>query len=190
MNKELKTKRLLLLPGDNERDNAPFLKMLRMDGDFRLFSGVDPMEKNILEFQNYFEKKQCCLYAIFLKDRPEEMIGYAGISYRKEERTEAEFYISKYYRNNGYCTEALNKVCEEAFQGNLKWRDKKGKEVCPIINKLNATTISTNLAAVRVLEKCGFLKNTEIAFCLQVFIDPDDEDVVYDNEVSEYERKK
>ncbi|MCM1241837.1 MAG: GNAT family N-acetyltransferase [Roseburia sp.] len=98
------------------------------------------------------------------------MIGYAGISYRGQERTEAEFYVSKPYRNHGYCTEALQKVCEEAFLGNLKWRNKEGKEVCPVIDKLYATTISANHAAVKVLEKCGFSKNTEIAFCLQVLI--------------------
>lgn len=187
MNKELRTERLLLVPANNARDDAPFLDMLGKDGDFRLFSGVEMTEKNLLAFHNYFERKACCYYAIFLKDYPEKMIGYVGISYRGQERTEAEFYVSKPYRNHGYCTEALHKVCEEAFLGNLKWRNEEGKEVCPAIDKLYATTIADNLATVKVLEKYGFSKNTEIAFGFQVLIDPDNEDVVYNNEISEYE---
>lgn len=186
MRKELVTERLLLLPGNNERDNAPFLKMLREDGDFRMFCGVEPEEKNIMAFEDYFEKEGCCFYAVFPKNDPDKMIGYAGISRRGEERVEAEFYISREYRGQGYCTEALHKICAETFRGNLMWRDETGKAVQVSIDKLCATTISSNAAAVKAMENCGFRKDAEIAWAMQVFFDPDDEDIVYDNEVTEY----
>lgn len=38
MDRQFVTKRLLLLPGNNKRDNDTFLEMLRRDGDFRNFS--------------------------------------------------------------------------------------------------------------------------------------------------------
>lgn len=45
MDRQFVTKRLLLLPGNSERDNDSFLEMLRKDGDFRNFSGVEMTEK-------------------------------------------------------------------------------------------------------------------------------------------------
>lgn len=120
------------------------------------------------------------------RDNPKELIGYVGISYREEERTEAEFYVSKAHRGQWYCTEALHKICEEVSQGNLKWRDETGEEIQIDIDKLYATTISDNLAAVKVLEKYGFVENREMVLVLQIFIDPDNEDIMYDNEVSDY----
>lgn len=182
----LRTEHLMLFPGENARDNVPFLEMLRRDGDFRLFSGVEPTEKAVLGFQNYFEREKCCFYTIFPEDHPKKMIGYVGISYRGEERVEAEFYVSKAYRGQGYCTEALHKICEEASHGNLKWRDEKGEEIRIELNRLYATTISDNLAAVKVLEKCGFVENREAVLAFQIFIDHDNEDNMYVNEVSDY----
>lgn len=37
MDRQFVTKRLLLLPGNSERDNDSFLEILRKDGDFRIF---------------------------------------------------------------------------------------------------------------------------------------------------------
>lgn len=48
--REIETKRLKLLPGSNKRDSKPFLKMLREDGNFREFCGVEFSEKNLSEF--------------------------------------------------------------------------------------------------------------------------------------------
>lgn len=182
--KELETERLLLNPGSNRRDNAPFIRMLTDDGDFRDFSGVDPTETNIMMFENYFEKDSC-YYAIFEKDSLEqEMIGYVGIGYQKQ-HYEVEFYISKSYRNRGYCTEALKMLIDEAFKGNLMWRDGCGKETYLSIREIHATTISSNIPTVRVLEKCGFIKTPEAAFIFRIFIDPETKDV-YENDVTEY----
>lgn len=162
------------------------MEMLREDGDFRIYSGVDSTEKNILMFQDHFEINGSCFYAIFEKEHKEKMIGYVGIGYQKQ-RFEAEFYISKLCRNQGYCTEALKKLCGEAFAGNLRWRDVDGAKSRLAIDKLYATTISNNFSAVKVLENCGFIKNPEIVMLfLQLFIDND----VYDNDISEYVMEK
>ena len=42
--KKIETERLLLIPGSNVRDDAPFIHMLRNDGDFRDFCGIEVFE--------------------------------------------------------------------------------------------------------------------------------------------------
>lgn len=184
MDRQFMTERLLLLPGNNKRDNDTFLEMLRKDGDFRTFSGVEPTEKNILMFWDYLEINESCFYSIFEKEHPERMIGYAGISYQHQ-HFEVEFYLSKSYRNRGYCTEALQRLCLETFGGNLRWRNEEGIKTELSIDKLYATTISNNFPAMRVMEKCGFIKNPEFVMLFQIFIDPDD-NTLYENDIAEY----
>lgn len=185
MDRQFLTKRLLLLPGNNGRDNDTLLEMLRKDRDFRNFSGVEPTEKNILMFKDYLEINESCFYTIFDKEHPEKMIGYAGIGYQHQ-HFEVEFYISKPYRNKGYCTEALRKLCVEAFGGNLRWRNEEGIKTGLNIDKLYATTIADNFSAIKVLEKCGFIKNPEVVMLFQIFIDSDDDNTIYDNDIAEY----
>lgn len=184
MDRQFMTERLLLLPGNNKRDNDIFLEMLRKDGDFRAFSGVDPTEKYILMFRDYLEINESCFYSIFEKEYPEKMIGYVGISYQHQ-HFEVEFYISKSYRNRGYCTEALQRLCLEAFGGNLRWRNEEGIKTKLSIDKLYATTISDNLSAIKVLEKSGFIKEPNCVMLFQIFIDPDD-NTLYENDIAEY----
>lgn len=78
--REIETKRLKLLPGVNKRDSKPFLKMLREDGNFQEFCGVEFSEKNLSEFAAYFERTghEECIYSIFQKDSMEKFIGYVG----------------------------------------------------------------------------------------------------------------
>lgn len=109
MERQFTTEHLILLPGKNQRDNDFFKDMLHKDGDFRIYSGVASTEKNIQMFQNYFEVNESCFYAIFEKEHREHFIGYVGIGYQHQ-RFEAEFYISRPYRNRGYCTEALKRL--------------------------------------------------------------------------------
>lgn len=54
--KKIETEHLLLIPGSNVRDDAPFIHMLRNDGDFRDFCGIEFSEKYLAEFKNYFER--------------------------------------------------------------------------------------------------------------------------------------
>lgn len=152
---EYETERLVLKPGDNERDNGPFLKMIREDGDFRDFCGLDFSESRLCAFYDYIGFES--YYSIFFKDSPDEMIGYAGIGYQHE-RYEVEFYISKPYRNKGYCTEALKKILEATKRGEIRWRKRNGQSVFIKEKEIFASVISTNVPAIRVLEKCGFQK--------------------------------
>ena len=51
---KIETERLLLIPGSNVRDNVPFIHMLRNDGDFRAFCGIEFSEKYLADFCDYF----------------------------------------------------------------------------------------------------------------------------------------
>ena len=64
---KIETERLLLVPGNNARDNVSFTHMLRKDGDFREFCGI--------EFSDYFEHTghEECIYSIFPKGTEAEM---------------------------------------------------------------------------------------------------------------------
>ncbi|MEZ3507860.1 MAG: hypothetical protein K1W10_13100 [Lachnospiraceae bacterium] len=54
-----------------------------------------------------------------------------------------------------------------------------------LVDQLYVATISENGPAARVLEKCGFLKNTETVTAFQILVDPED-DAVYGNVIAEY----
>ena len=113
--KAIETERLLLLPGQNARDNKPFLRMLREDGDFYMFCGVKYSRRRLRRFADYFERTGHgeCIYSLFLRDEPERFIGYVG--FHREDHYELEFYVSKPYRNRGYCTEASRAVIGQLF---------------------------------------------------------------------------
>lgn len=185
--REIETERLWLRPGANARDNEPFLQMLREDGDFRMFCGVDPEEKYLKNFVNYFEwtGHDECYYSIFGKEEPDRFIGYVG--FHREEHYEIEFYISKPYRNNGFCEEASRAVIRLLFTEGLS----VDGEVFTA-NKLFATAIAGNAAAIRVLEKVGFRKNIPEdgpVFVMNVFVDKE-EDAFFDNCIEEYVLEK
>lgn len=142
----IETERLLLLPGKTRRDEPAFLKMLKEDGDFEIFSGVPFSEKNLRAFGGYLQRPFC--FAIYRGDRPGELLGCVGVSrrqYRSEtEPYEAEFYVKKSERRRGYAEEALRAVCKEAFSGRLR------------LEELRAATTKNNFPAMALLEKCGF----------------------------------
>ena len=115
--REIETKRLKLLPGVNKRDSKPFLKMLREDGNFQEFCGVEFSEKNLSKFATYFERTghEECIYSIFPKDSIEEFIGYVGFHLELNGDYEIEFYIAKKNRRKGYCEEACKAVIKTIF---------------------------------------------------------------------------
>ena len=185
------TNRLILRPGDSGRDDKPFLTMLREDGDFRIFCGVDPSEERIQEFAGYFSEKKLCLFSLFRKDVPDEFIGYAGIGFHQSGRYEAEFYLARKYRGHGYCTEALEAILQILFTEGLSM---DGETIC--LNEVYATTIADNEATVRLLESTGFIKSTDVERStegpvpvINLFIDPVDESVVV-NPLVEYILRK
>ncbi len=180
--KMLETRRLLLRPGSNARDSASFLQMLREDGDFRMFCGVDLSEDRLLSFSDYFERSghDECIYSVFEKDAPERFIGYVG--FHREERYELEFYISKPYRSRGYCTEAARAAVGQLFGEGLSVDGAALTE-----NRLYSSTIVDNIPAVRVLEKLGFKRNTpEDGPVLLMVGFIDDDGNFTENSVAEY----
>lgn len=141
----IETERLLLLPGKTRRDDTAFLNMLREDGDFQLFCGVPFSEENLRNFSGYLQRG--CRRAMHRRGAPDALLGYAGLD-RQHGRYEAEFYVKRDRRGNGYGEEGLRAVCREAFSGELADRLD--------LEELRATTSDDNLPAKRLLEKCGF----------------------------------
>ena len=152
---KIETERLLLIPGSNARDGEPFMKMLREDGNFRDFCGVDFSEEYLAEFGTYFEytEQDECIYSIFPKET-DEFIGYVGFHRESRGEYEIEFYISKTYRRKGYCEEACRAVIELLFSKGLSVN---GKVLCE--QKLYTTTLTDNTAVVNLLQKLGFVQN-------------------------------
>ena len=185
------TNRLILRPSDSVRDDKPFLTMLREDGDFRIFCGVEPSEERIQEFAGYFSEKKLCLFSLFRREAPDEFIGYAGIGLHQSGRYEVEFYLAKKHRGHGYCTEALEAILQILFTEGLPM---DGETIC--LNEVYATTIEDNEATVRLLERTGFVKSTDVERSterpvpvMNLFIDSVDESVVV-NPLVEYILRK
>lgn len=179
---KLETDNLYLLPGSNARDNEPFLRMLRDDGDFRDFCGIDFSEKYLMEFNDYFERSdhEQCMYAIFTKD-DDEYIGYVG--FHSEENYEIEFYIARPYRKKGYCEEACKKVISLIFSDGISV---DGKRFC--VDKLYATTLAENTAVHGLLTKLGFKRDVPEdggILIMEGFVD-EDTDEFYGYCVSKY----
>lgn len=182
--REMETKNLILRPSLNIRDSESFCYMLKNDGDFRAFCGVDYSDEQLLHFSNYFEVKNSCLYSVFSKEIPGEFIGYVGLGYQNE-RFELEFYVAKKYRGNGYCAEASDVFIKELFERGVSMDGRLLK-----LDSIYATTIKDNISAIKTLEKIGFVRRTEgpVPFA-SVFVNPAEE-VLYTNIINEYVLKK
>lgn len=84
-----------------------------------------------------------------------EFVGYVGVAYhREEQRYEAEFYVGRQFRGQGYCTEALRKVMDVLFAEGLSVDGK-----CVSLEEIDATTFEKNEPSLRVLERVGFKKH-------------------------------
>ena len=151
----IQTQRLLLIPGNNVRDDVPFIEMLRTDGNFRDFCGIEFEEKYLVRFRNYFERtgREECVYSIFPKGR-DEFIGYVGFHRERNSDYEIEFYISKSQRRKGYCEEACKAVMELIFSDGLSVDN---NALC--VQKLYATTLAENIAVINLLSKLGFKRD-------------------------------
>lgn len=153
--KKIETERLLLIPGNNARDDAHFIHMLRNDGDFRDFCGIEFSEKYLAEFKYYFERTghEECIYSIYPKGA-DEFIGYVGFHRERNSDYEIEFYISKLQRRKGYCEEACKAVMELIFSDGLSVDN---NALC--VQKLYATTLAENIAVINLLSKLGFKRD-------------------------------
>ena len=146
--KALETKRLVLVPGNNARDDEPFINMLRNDGNFRDFCGIEFSEKYLAEFRNYFERTghDECIYSIFLKGS-DRFIGYVGFHRERNSDYQIEFYISKSERRKGYATAMIGLALE------------KCKELG--INKVLMTCDKTNIGSAKSITNNGGVLESE-----------------------------
>lgn len=162
MRSTIETQRLLLLPGRNERDSAAFLTMLKEDGDFQMFCGVEYSEANLYAFQGYMAQEH--MYAIYRKNDDSSLLGYVGITERLAgNRWEAEFYVKRSERRNGYCKEALTSLCAAAFHG---------KSFPPGLDTVYATTTVENAPARALLTRCGFVPS-EAEMVVELMVTPE-----------------
>lgn len=147
----METNRLYLRPADNDRDNATFMAILRSDGNFREFSGLDFTEKHLAGFDGYFKQKRGnCLYSIFDKNS-DEYIGYIGFHDEFDDQYELEFYVSKRYRRLGICEEACREIISALFDGRISMDGE-------IVDKrdIHSTTLTDNEGAKCLLRKLRF----------------------------------
>lgn len=152
---KIETERLVLVPGSNARDSEHFIHMLRNDGNFRDFCGLEFSEKYLAEFNNYFERTghDECIYSIFLKGT-DMFIGYVGFHREHNSDYEIEFYISKSQRRKGYCEEVCKAAIELIFTEGLSVDDNVLS-----VEKLYATTLAENIAVINLLSKLGFKRD-------------------------------
>ena len=94
--KALETKTFSACSRNNARDDETFINMLRNDGNFRDFCGIEFSEKYLAEFRNYFERTghDECIYSIFLKGS-DRFIGYVGFHRERNSDYEIRFISPK-----------------------------------------------------------------------------------------------
>lgn len=173
---EMKTENLILRPSHPERDGEAFLKMLKEDGNLWIFTGIKDAEEMLKTCSYYFQigyTKSRRNFSIFRREKPEELIGYVGLHIKKEwmrkieTKIELEFYISKVWRNKGYCTEASRKILESMMKGAM------GEKYQMVF----ARTLSANQPCIRVLKKLKFEKiNERAAAYISEYVDWKDSD--------------
>ena len=139
MSEYLQTQRLILSRTNNKHDNVQFLDMLKNDGDFKLFCGIEFSETSLAMFDGYLEQEN--FFRIYCRDDTNRLLGYAGII-EQNGRSEIEFYIKRCERRKGYGYEAVTAILSNTFA-------EKTEEIY-------ATTQKENNAAQSLLRKCGF----------------------------------
>lgn len=177
----IETDRLLLMPGNNAKDNIPFLKMLREDGDFSIYCGLPFSKDYLFAFNNYFEKVNQCIYSIYHKEE-NRFIGYVGF-HLEDKAYDLEFYISKGYRRRGFCAEACITVLKKIFDTGISIDGNIVTE-----NKVTASTIEKNIATKNLLEKIGFVGCAEDMFL--AFESEDEECEIHASLIKKYDLNK
>lgn len=123
--KEIKTRHLILWRGTEYEVDA-FMKMLRDEGDFELFTGIEYSEAGMKEFeecfkwrhQNYTPGKR---FFIFRKEDLDHIIGYVDIQIEckwpdSKVKIELEIYISAKFRRKGYGSEVAREMLWQLFE--------------------------------------------------------------------------
>lgn len=153
---KIKTERLVMRPANNDEDLTTFKQLLE-PCDYLFQYGYE-YDEHLLDGYDFTSLGVIC-YSVFLKDT-DEYIGYVGIKPNADDPGlgELEYFISRSYRNKGYCHEAARALIDAFKDGLLT--DTRGIE-------LYAETISENAASARVLEKLGFrFEHNFMTLCL------------------------
>lgn len=119
--------------------------VLHVTGAGELFMqyGCEPTEEWIACIQTM--TPDVIYYAVYLNEK-NVMVGYVGVT---PETGNLEFYIFREYRKMGIGTAAVHLFIRLWFSGGItgEWE-----------TKIEAETLSQNLASIRLLEKLGFQK--------------------------------
>jgi ribosomal-protein-alanine N-acetyltransferase len=101
----------------------------------------------IRSFKDQFDKQEGIRWGLVFKDRPQELIGTAGLKsiILPHLRSEIGYELDPLHWNKGLMTEALRAITRFSFQ-ELQ------------LHTLEANIAPDNLASERVLQKLGFVK--------------------------------
>ncbi len=149
----MKNKLLIsLLPFETERliirkisidDVDMILKMDKQEETQKYLGGIkNKTREERIDFIKKYDNDVVGQLTVCLKDKTP--IGLIGLKINEEDNQGEVSYIFDYdYWNNGYCTEACQKLLDACFK-NLN------------IKAINADTVEGNIGSKRVLEKLGF----------------------------------
>ncbi len=161
INEGFETVNLKMLAEGSEKTDQILQAELHKAGDFEFYFGVEETPENLQQVTINRE----LFFAIYLKDS-KTFIGYLGFS-PLGNAWEAEIYIIKQYRGQGYGTEALKGALDQLFSG--QWVImKNGKRQKLMAECVKSTVRVQNTASRRMMEKIGFQTDENIACCFML----------------------
>ena len=128
-----------------EADWSNYVLHIVKAGELFIQYGCEPTE-DLIECINTMTPN-VIYYSVYLKQK-NIMVGYVGVT---PETSNLEFYVFQQFRKMATGTDALNLLIWLWFSGQITG-DKE--------EKIEAETLSQNLASVRLLEKLGFQKES------------------------------
>lgn len=164
VNRPINTKRLILRAIE-KHDQKIFAEHFKNDGDFTLFSGYKPTNKNIRQFTLTLRRNT---YFSIERKTDRKLLGYIGLSIKKETSTGLlEYYLFKEDRKKGYCKEAVDALTKITLNGKLyepvetvQLGVYKKKTIH--LNAIRARISSLNIASQKTVESCGFVHEATI----------------------------
>lgn len=163
VNNPIKTDRLILR-NIVKNDFKLFAYHYKHDGDFVLFTGLSPTDKNI---RQYATRRSEALFTIEDKTTGEVM-GYVGLTIHNASATGLlEYYVFKEHRRQGYCREAATALISKALNKKLykpvkTVRENIYKRRSIEVHIIRARISSINTASIKTVESCGFIHEATI----------------------------
>lgn len=158
----MNNKRLILTDATLDDRSEEFAAAICEAQEFEWYYGI----KETPEIYSEIKINRKGYYNIF--DEEHRFIGYVGVHYEDEE-PEVELYILKEFRKQGFAKEALTTILSYVFYEGIG-----GKKLTKVI----ASVRSENIAAIKVMEGCGFERNVAIGFCMKVFFSEENDEPI------------